>query len=432
MWDEEATRRHGLPNYLQSVMQAVQVQSDRDKFAGVGAHNDLDMLVVGLEDGMQPYGIVETCPPAVPECRPGEYISRERWGRVGGLNAAEERAHFFLWVLMASPLMLGHDPRHMKQRTRELITAPEVLGLQRDAMAAQGYRTQRDGTSSKHEVWCKPLAGDGEHLQFALLLFNPSTENIRANTASVDLRLSLIPFAERHGKTFEDMRAEQARKDAAEDAKDHPSCTSPDSAEHCQGWADTGECEKNPGFMRTSCACSCARRSVVLQSPTKESGMTPFPPSLATTLADRMMKERAAGKAMRAHIRDAFARADLGIVEDNFVWPGEIEAHGAELLLVTVLFDGASYQSRDTKVSWKATNAAPHLDPTGHGDVDSKVQQQHIEEELESSHRRETLVVMVLMVETIALFVMVGVVARGMRQREATGSGNRRNLLKTV
>ena len=145
-----------------------------------------------------------------------------------------------------------------------------------------------------------------------------------------------------------------------------------------------------------------------------------------------MMKERAAGKAVRAHIRDAFARADLGIVDDNFVWPGEIEAHGAELLLVTVLFDGASYQSRDTKVPWKATNAVPHLDPTGHGDVDSKVQQQHIEEELESSHRRETLVVMVLMVETIALFVMVGVVARGMRQREATGSGNRRNLLKSV
>jgi hypothetical protein len=47
-----------------------------------GGFNDLDMLVVGL-DGMTPYGIVESCPKHVAACKPGSYVSREQWGRVG-------------------------------------------------------------------------------------------------------------------------------------------------------------------------------------------------------------------------------------------------------------------------------------------------------------------------------------------------------------
>lgn len=44
-------------------------------------HSNLaDMLLIGI-DGMYPYGIVQACPPAVPDCIPGEYISRQRWGK---------------------------------------------------------------------------------------------------------------------------------------------------------------------------------------------------------------------------------------------------------------------------------------------------------------------------------------------------------------
>lgn len=42
-----------------------------------GSFNDPDMLVVGL-DGMVPYGNVQECPPHVANCKPGDYISRER------------------------------------------------------------------------------------------------------------------------------------------------------------------------------------------------------------------------------------------------------------------------------------------------------------------------------------------------------------------
>lgn len=110
------------------VLEAVDGQKLLAKYAGPGAFNDPDMLVVGL-DGMYPYGMVQRCPPTVPDCKPGEYISRERWGMVGGLSFREQRAHFSLWAIMAAPLLLGNDPRDMTPETRELLTAPEVCRL---------------------------------------------------------------------------------------------------------------------------------------------------------------------------------------------------------------------------------------------------------------------------------------------------------------
>ncbi len=31
---------------------------------------------------MYPYGIVQECPDYIKGCKPGEYISRDRWGKV--------------------------------------------------------------------------------------------------------------------------------------------------------------------------------------------------------------------------------------------------------------------------------------------------------------------------------------------------------------
>ena len=58
VWDEHGARDVlRLPEFLQSFMTAVEGQHDYADFAGPGAFNDPDMLVVGLE-GMVPYGVV--------------------------------------------------------------------------------------------------------------------------------------------------------------------------------------------------------------------------------------------------------------------------------------------------------------------------------------------------------------------------------------
>ena len=58
-WDGTAVKALGLPNYLQSVLEAADNQARLARFAGPGGFNDPDMLVVGLERGMTPYGIVD-------------------------------------------------------------------------------------------------------------------------------------------------------------------------------------------------------------------------------------------------------------------------------------------------------------------------------------------------------------------------------------
>ncbi len=76
-WDDAQARALKLPSFLQPILGAVRQTQGLAQYAGPGYFNDPDMLVVGL-DGMYPYGIVQDCPEHVRDCKPGEYISRER------------------------------------------------------------------------------------------------------------------------------------------------------------------------------------------------------------------------------------------------------------------------------------------------------------------------------------------------------------------
>ncbi len=87
----------------------------------------------------------------------------------GGLNAAESRAHFSLWALLAAPLMAGNDLRSMSKETLEILTNPEVIAVDQDLLGMQGRRVKDNGA---YEVWMKPLA-DGSR---AVILFNRGTK----------------------------------------------------------------------------------------------------------------------------------------------------------------------------------------------------------------------------------------------------------------
>jgi alpha-galactosidase len=64
---------------------------------------------------------------------------------VGGLTQTEQRAHFSLWVMLSSPLILGNDPRHMSRATLDILTAPEVLAISQDALARQAVKVRLPG-----------------------------------------------------------------------------------------------------------------------------------------------------------------------------------------------------------------------------------------------------------------------------------------------
>ena len=69
---------------------------------------------------------------------------------VGGLTAIEQRTHFSFWCMLASPLILGNDPRRMSASTLRILTAPELLAVSQDPGARQARRGRGDrvGNSS--------------------------------------------------------------------------------------------------------------------------------------------------------------------------------------------------------------------------------------------------------------------------------------------
>ena len=114
-----------------------------EAYAGPGRWNDPDMLVVGM------YGK----------------------GNVahGGCTDAEYRSHFSLWCLLASPLMIGCDVRHMNAATRNILMNKDVIAINQDPLGRQGYHVGAIGHGGEIvSAWAKPLE-DGS---IAVGLFN--------------------------------------------------------------------------------------------------------------------------------------------------------------------------------------------------------------------------------------------------------------------
>lgn len=117
------------------VMQIVDMQDGLRKYAGPGHWNDPDMLEIGN----------------------------------GKLTPGEDRAHFTMWAILASPLIAGNDLRSMDKGTLEVLTNKEVIALNQDKLGVQGYKVSaKDGL----EIWAKPLAGG----DWAIAFLNRSKE----------------------------------------------------------------------------------------------------------------------------------------------------------------------------------------------------------------------------------------------------------------
>jgi alpha-galactosidase len=106
-------------------------QDGLERFAGPGHWNDPDMLLFGL----------------------------------GKMNEDENRTQMSLWCLLAAPLIASVDLRKISPENLAILTNAEVIAVDQDPAATQGFRVGQEGPV---EVWMKPLA-DGSR---AVGLFN--------------------------------------------------------------------------------------------------------------------------------------------------------------------------------------------------------------------------------------------------------------------
>ena len=126
-----------FPGYTQvGVMQCIRLNEPLRIYAGKGHWNDPDMLEVG-----------------------------------NGMKTNEDRAHFAMWCMMASPLILGNDIRNMSQETKDIIMNKEIIAVNQDTLGVQGLRYLTD---KGLEFWFKPLAAG----EWAFTILNPTKQAV--------------------------------------------------------------------------------------------------------------------------------------------------------------------------------------------------------------------------------------------------------------
>src|ERR1035441_5112333 len=82
----------------------------------------------------------------------------------GKLSLAENRSHFSMWAMLASPLLAGNDLPNMKPEVKSILTNRDVIAIDQDPLGKQASRVYSDG---EVEVWARHL--DGGAIALAVL-----------------------------------------------------------------------------------------------------------------------------------------------------------------------------------------------------------------------------------------------------------------------
>lgn len=103
----------------------------------------------------------------------------------GGMSAAEYRTHFTLWSMMSAPLLIGSDLRKATAETFDILSNPDVIALDQDALGKQGTVVSGSGGLV---VMAKELANGDRAL---------SLTNETGSTATISARTDALGIGNR-------------------------------------------------------------------------------------------------------------------------------------------------------------------------------------------------------------------------------------------
>jgi alpha-galactosidase len=114
------------------------------------------------------------------------------------LNEEESTTQLVMWAEMASPLIIGSDPRTLPRSMTDTLKNPEIVAVDQDPLAIQGVRVAGTGDT---DVYSKVLSRDGER---AVVLLNrgAAPAQITVNLADTGLQGTV---------SVRDLRARQDR-----------------------------------------------------------------------------------------------------------------------------------------------------------------------------------------------------------------------------
>lgn len=166
-WVEKIADSWRISGDIRPVWSSVRYIVEKNLYLSAYAHdghyNDMDMLAVGYNIKPSPF-----------------------WEDGLGLSYAEEEAHFGMWCIMSSPLLLGCDIEYIPDETMRIITNPELIAVNQDPLGLQAHVVQHEGETY---VFAKDiLRRHGEAR--AVALYNPSD-----SVASFSVPADVLEFA---------------------------------------------------------------------------------------------------------------------------------------------------------------------------------------------------------------------------------------------
>ncbi|MGW0226105.1 glycoside hydrolase family 27 protein [Streptomyces tendae] len=114
-----------------------------------------------------------------------DYLIPMRRMADGNLELTEEESttQLVMWAQMASPLVLGSDPRTLSDSMLRTLTNPEIIAVDQDPLAVQGVRVSTDSVG---DVYSKVLSGRGKR---AVVLLNRSDQPAQRTVRFADAAL---------------------------------------------------------------------------------------------------------------------------------------------------------------------------------------------------------------------------------------------------
>ena len=132
-------------------------------YAGNGNYNDMDMLAVGYNIKPSPF-----------------------WEEGLGLSYTEEEAHFGIWCIMSSPLLLGCDIEYIPEETMKIITNPELIDINQDRLGLQAHVVQHVGETY---VFAKDILEKWGNTR-AVALYNPADTSMRFTLTPEEIEMT--------------------------------------------------------------------------------------------------------------------------------------------------------------------------------------------------------------------------------------------------
>ncbi len=97
-------------------------------------------------------------------CLPGHVNDLDMMQIGNGLTPAEEKAHFIMWCMLSTPLMIGCDLEKIGNTALSLLKNSRLIAVNQDERCLQGYVVKeyiKNGELAG-EVWYKPLSGENK------------------------------------------------------------------------------------------------------------------------------------------------------------------------------------------------------------------------------------------------------------------------------